>query len=236
LRAAYWMFTFVVLSSAALAQLDNHAHRTLEKAHPDDCDLRYRGDGRKAVKLRTAQEGSGYTKVNGDRPIGVQEWYSLTCSLDAKVPDRVPAAEPIQGVETQIVTLQGYLVAVKFDPDRDIHAEIGALPKWERPLVVVEVPPGKDYCAARKALWSAVEKELPSNGADTFHVMVNPPKVRVTGYVFLDAAPGKTTPYSCRTGASRGIKAKGKRSQVQGLWEVHPVFDFAAEGFANSLR
>lgn len=229
MRAASWLVSVVLLSSVALAQAANEAHQNVEKASPDDCNLKFRGDGRKAVKLRTAHDGSRYTKVNGGTPMRIPEWYALTCSLDAKLPDRVPAARPLQGIETQTVTLEGYLVAAKFDADRDIHAEIGVLPQWTRPLVVVEVPPGEDYCAARKALWGAVEKELPPNSTDTFHVMVNPPKVRVTGYLFLDAAPGKTTPYSCRTGASRGIGPKGKRSQVQGLWEIHPVLEVTAE-------
>ena len=223
------MAVIAMFSSIALAQTASNTDHSAKKVSADDCNLKFRGDGRKAVKLRTLGDGSSYAKLNDGKPVSVQEWYSITCSLDFKVPARVPAAKPMQGIETQIVTLEGYLVAAKFDPDRDIHAEIGASPKWTRPLVVVEVPPGENYCAARKALWGLVGKELPPNSTDHFHVMENPPKIRVTGYVFLDATPGKTTPYPCRTGVKRGMKPRGKQAQVQGLWEVHPVLDVVGE-------
>jgi hypothetical protein len=227
------MAVIFVLSSPAVTRSPQNtpasSSHNASPARPDDCTLKFHGDGRRAVKLRTSSDGAKYSRVNAGRPMTVQQWYTMTCALDPKLPRRIPAAKPMPGIETQTVSLEGYLVAAKFDPDRDIHAEIGASPEWTRPLVVVEVPPGQNYCSARKTLWQLVQKELPPNSNARFHVMKSPPKVVVTGYVFLDSAPGKRTPYSCRSGSGRGIRPAGKNSQVQGLWEVHPVFDVSAE-------
>jgi len=200
---------------------------TLAGLAPDDCNLTFAGSARKAVKLRTASSGSAYTKVNGGTPISVAGWFTMTCSLDPRVPAQISATKPMQGLETQTVTLEGYLVAAKFDADRDLHAEIAGSPTWATPHVIVEVPPGQNYCAARKALWGLVKKELPANSTSTIHVLKNPPQVDVTGYVFLDTAHGTTD--FCHTSGGRGVTPSGQKQQVQGLWEVHPVLDFVAK-------
>ena len=196
---------------------------TLKGLAPDDCNLTFAGSARKAVKLRSPSAGSSYTKLNGGSPITVAQWFKTTCSLDSKVPASVSATKPMSGIETQTVTLEGFLVAAKFDPDRDIHAEIAGSPTWDTPHVIVEVPPGQNYRSTRKALWGLVSEELPANSKSTIHVMQNPPKVDVTGFLFLDTAHGKTN--YCKTSGGRGVTPKGKQQQVQGLWEIHPVID-----------
>lgn len=198
---------------------------TLAGLAPDDCNLTFAGTARKAVKLRTASDGTSYTQVNGGKPITVAGWFTMACALDPKVPKSVPASTPMPGIETQTVTLEGYLVAAKFDPDRDLHAEIAGSPAWATPHVIVEVPPGQNYCAARQALWGLVRKELPANSTSTVHVMKTPPKVDVTGYIFLDTAHGVSN--YCHTSGGRGVTPAGKKQQVQGLWEVHPVLQLA---------
>src|SRR5438552_2583158 len=60
----------------------------------------------------------------------------------------------------------------------------------------------------------------------TIHVMETPPKVRITGYVFLDSAHGSTK--FCQTSGGRGIHHNGTQ-QVRGLWEVHPVLEVSSE-------
>jgi len=177
------------------------------------------------VKLRNTASGVHYTKINNGKPITVAQWFKRVCALDSKVPATVPATKPMQGIETQTLTLEGFLVAAKFDPDRDLHAEIAGSPNWNGPHVIIEVPPGGPYCAPRKALWDLVKAELPANSTSTIHVMQTPPKVDVTGYIFLDTAHGKTD--FCHTSGGRGVK-KGGKQMVQGLWEVHPVLDLEA--------
>jgi hypothetical protein len=213
----------ILICASAAAARHRSVRRLFIPAAPDDCSLRFRGRvrSRKPVKLRTAADGAAYTKVNHGEPITVAEWLKMTCALDRQVPRSVPLRLPIAGVETQTVTLKGYLVAAKLSPqDNDIHAEMAGSPAWDDPHVVIEVPPGDAYCSARKTLWGLVKRELPSNSSSTVHVMNSPPPITVTGYVFLDTAHGKTD--FCHTSGGRGIKRNGVQA-VQGLWEVHPV-------------
>ena len=53
--------------------------------------------------------------------------------------------------------LRGYLLAVRFEKqgDLDLHAEIGATPDWTGDHVIVEVPPGQEFCTARNAMWNS---------------------------------------------------------------------------------
>src|SRR5437899_11837969 len=101
---------------------------------------------------------------------------------------QIPVTKAMPGIETQTVTLDGFLVAAKIEAtaDHDIHAEIAESSKWETPHVVVEVPPGPAYCDARKKLWSLVKAELPANSTSTIHVMHTPPQARLTGDLFPD--------------------------------------------------
>src|SRR5213596_788764 len=178
-----------LLSISLLAQPPSH-NRTHGTTHAtnlvaDDCSLQFQGSARKAVKLRTKVSGKDYKKVSNGDAISVSDWLKMTCSLDGDVPSQIPATKAMPGIETQTVTLDGFLVAAKFEAtaDHDIHAEIAESPKWETPHVVVEVPPGPAYCDARKKVWSLVKAELPATSTSTIHVMETPPKVRITGYV-----------------------------------------------------
>jgi len=192
----------------------------------DNCSVPFNGSARKAVKLRKASDGSSYTKVNSGNPIKVADWFTMTCSMDKNVPAQVPATKPMPKLETQTVTLQGFLMAAKLDADNDIHAEIAGSKNWNDPHLIVEVPPGQEYCSARKALWALVAKELPANSTSVIHVMQSPPPVTVTGYVFLDTAHGSTN--FCHTSGGRGVKKQGVQ-KVQGLWEVHPVLQISGQ-------
>jgi hypothetical protein len=199
---------------------------TLAGIAPDDCNQQFAGSARKAVKLRKASDGSTYAKVNGGNAISVSDWFAMTCALDPKVPGTVPASKPMKDIETQAVTLQGFLMAAKLDPDHDLHAEIAGSNKWNTPHLIVEVPPGQEYCSARKALWDLVAQELPPNSTSKTHIMQHPPQVQLTGYVFLDTAHGSTN--FCHTSGGRGVKKQGVQ-KVQGLWEIHPVLDLAGQ-------
>ena len=135
---------------------------------PDDCTLQFKGKARKAVKLRSAAAGANYTSHNSGNPVTVSEWFQLVCSLDPKVPNKVPKSKAIAGAETVRVTLRGYLLAARFErsEDQDIHAEIGAKPEWQTEHVIVEVPPGPGFCDARKALWGFVRKDAEPQESD----------------------------------------------------------------------
>lgn len=88
--------------------------------------------------------------------------------------------------------------------------------------MVVEIPPGADYCDARSAMMELFR----ADGGDriTGHVFKHPPQVELTGYLFLDAAHMRAgrTDY-CTNNGGRGIHGTLKNSPVRGIWEVHPV-------------
>src|SRR5262249_29725418 len=116
-----------------------------------DCDLRFMGSARKAVKLRSAADGDSYTSLNGGRSVTVAQLLDFTCGLDSQVPSRIPSTRPMQDLETVKVNLKGFLLGVRFEKnhrqgdgkDNDFHVEIGGQSQWETPHVVVEVPPGQ---------------------------------------------------------------------------------------------
>jgi len=199
----------------------------------DDCSWEFAGKPRRAVKLRTAADGASYTNHNDGRPTTVSEWFTYTCTLDPKLPDEIPAAQAMSGIETVRVTLHGYLVAARFEreEDHDIHAEIAASPTWNSPHVIVEVPPGQNYCEARRALWALVKEDMRAAGDSTAPdrwILRRPVKIEVTGYVFLDFSSRKEKLADgsrdfCHFNADRGVKKPGEKSRVRGLWEVHPV-------------
>src|SRR5438094_9045336 len=134
-----------LLSISLLAQPPTHnrRHGTTHATNlaADDCSLQFQGSARKAVKLRTKDSGKDYKKVSNGDAISVSDWLKMTCSLDGNVPSQIPATKAMPGIETQTVTLDGFLVAAKFEAtaDHDINAEIAESPKWETPHVVVEV-------------------------------------------------------------------------------------------------
>lgn len=189
---------------------------------PADCIVAFAGTSRKAVKLRTEADGTNYAKLNGGNVIAVSDWFKDTCNLDPQLPAKVPESQAMDKLETQVVTLKGFLMAAKLDPDNDIHTQIGGDDKWDSPQVVVEVPPGPDYCAARTKVWGLISNDAAPGSPGVEHVMKNPVPITVTGYVFLDAFHRRKGKAPCQDNGGRGIQ-KGGIDKVQGIWEIHPV-------------
>lgn len=159
--------------------------------------------------------------MNDGKPISIDEWYKFTCSLDAKVPEQIPADSPIQAAETNRVTLRGYLLSARFEreEDHDIQAEIGATPEWNTGHVIVELAPGGEYCQARRALWNLVRRD----GCKTDQCILRKPvEVLVTGYVLLGGAQG--TKNYCTAPGARGMHKGAEGSKVLGAWRLQPVF------------
>lgn len=196
----------------------------------NDCSLTFKGSHRKAVKNRTRADGADYEIFREGQPISINEWFSLTCSLDA--PNRIPATKPIDGVETMTVTLEGFLVGFKFErnrragdgKDNDLHLEIAPSKRWNSRHVIAEIPPGQAYCEARNKVWRLQQADgSDGDGSGDRHIFNNPKKVRVTGYVFLDSAHAGASTVLCQSSGGRGIRKDGMASRVKGLWEIHPV-------------
>lgn len=198
----------------------------------NDCSLTFKGTSRKAVKNRTTADGVDYEVFQGGDPISVNEWFALTCSLDVSVPNRIPATEPIDGIETMTVTLEGFLVGFKFErnsrprdgKDNDLHLEIAPSRNWNTRHVIVEIPPGAEFCEARNTVWRLKEADgSDGDSSSDRHIFNNPKKVRVTGYVFLDSAHVGASTTLCHSSGGRGIRKDGQGTKVRGLWEIHPV-------------
>ncbi|MGA9995894.1 MAG: hypothetical protein WBP93_10790 [Pyrinomonadaceae bacterium] len=192
---------------------------------PDDCSWQSgggsRSGSRKALKLRTADEGKSYTKYNRGRAITIDQWFEFTCGLDGLVPREIPVDQPIKDAETIRVTLRGYVLAARFmrDGDHDINVELGATPDWNTDHVVVEMSAGTQYCAARKALWKLVRKD---GCQEDQCILRKPVEVLVTGYVLIGNPPQGVTDY-CHLVAGRGMRKGEQAGRVRGLWRLQPV-------------
>ena len=192
-----------------------------DKRKPDDCSWENKSKARKSVKTRSAEVGKSYINYNDGKPITIAEWYKLTCSLDAKVPDPIPADAPIQDAETIRVTLRGYLLGAHFerDGDHDMQAEIAAGPQWNADHVLLELAPGAEYCKARHDLWQLVRKD----GCKTDECFMRKPvEVFVTGYLLVGGAQG--TKNYCQAPSTRGMHKGTEKSMIRGAWRLQPVF------------
>jgi hypothetical protein len=192
-----------------------------DQRKPDDCSWENKSKARKSVKTRSAESGKNYRSYNDGKPITIAEWYKLTCSLDAKVPDQIPADSPIEGAETVRVTLRGFLLGARFerDGDHDMQAEVAARAEWNSDHVLLELAPGKEYCAARHDLWQLMRKD--GCKTDTC-VMRKPVEVLVTGYLLLGGAQG--TKNYCNAPSARGMHKGDEGSKIRGAWRLQPVF------------
>jgi hypothetical protein len=214
------------LSVSLFGASKKHKKPAIPVADAENCDLTFAGSSRKDVKLRTLEDGKHYSAINSGNPISVAQWLAMACStFDAATEGKAIRDSPIPGVETQSVTIEGFLMAARFEngEDHDIHAEIADEPTWssQNHHVIVEVPPGEAYCSARKQLWDLVVDSV-KHGKNSA-VLENGPKIAATGYVFLDTAHGGS--HFCTNSGGRGIKDSSGHSNVQGLWEVHPVLE-----------
>lgn len=230
------LILFSLLLTVAAAGRAQSTGGTGAQLPPDDCSWQPasgqpangqptngppRAASRKAMKLRTADQGKAYTKYNRGKPITLDQWFNFTCGLDTLVPKEIPSDKPIEGAETVRVTLRGYLLGARFmrSGDHDIHVELGASPDWNTDHVVVEMSPGTDYCAARQALWKLVRKDG-CQGDEC--ILQKPVEIMVTGYVLIGNPQPGVTDY-CRVIANRGLKKGEQQGRIRGLWRLQPV-------------
>jgi hypothetical protein len=207
---------------------------------PDDCTLKFEGHDREAVKLRSPTQTQHYHEANAGNPVSVTRFFEAACKIDQKIPDewrttKPPGAEShaIPGFEDFKVIVGGYLLGVRFEGqpggDHDIHCEISDSRNWNSPHLVVEVPPGDAFCAARKTVWDLVKQDAAASGKappSRGWVLHHPPHVRVWGLAFWDMHHGKID--TCNQNGNRGIGfPPGTPSMVRGLWELHPVVKLA---------
>jgi hypothetical protein len=205
---------------------------------PDDCALEFKGHSKRSVKLRTGADGASYELWKGGEAMTLDEWFAHTCGrrFNERVPSEVddgPDAKAIAGVETARVKVKGWLLAARFEKheDHDLHIEIGAEPKWETDHLIVEIPPGPEYCAARTTLWALVKRDRASPRHDS-KVLARPVSITVEGFVFLDYSHKHQSPCTnrwsknwCDRNAGRGIHypSPDSPSRVRGCFEIHPV-------------
>ena len=202
------------------------APATTARAAPqagDGCELAFEGSDRKAVKLRPA--GLDYTVLNGGRPVSLTDFFAAVCPLDERVPTRrseVPAGEPLPE-ERLKVKVRGYVMALKLEEDNDLHVQIADRAEpFDQEQIVVEIPPGEEYCDARTAMMALFRAD--GGTSVRRHVFNSSPQVDVTGYLFLDAAHmrARRTDY-CTDNGGRGVRSGRGASPVRGIWELHPV-------------
>jgi hypothetical protein len=171
---------------------------------------------RKAVKMRPPNRNYPLYK-DGDA-ISVKEFLNPLCLEASKmVPSPVPVSAAMV-VEKQIIKMRVFVLAMKLDPDKDLHIQIGDKAKpYKQAQIIVEIPPTSKYCDARSNMMDLFREEGGTKLSQ--HVFKNPPEVELTGYLFLDSHHGST----CTGSGGRGIKNGLKTSPVKTTWELHPV-------------
>jgi len=164
-----------------------------------------------------------YPKFKNGDAISVHEFLTELC-IDAstKVPAPVPAKTAMI-VERQTITIKAFVLAMKRDPDNDLHIQIGDKDKpYKQDQIIVEIPPTNKYCDARTAMMDLPRAE--NEKAPKQYVFKNPPEVEITGYLFLDSHHGST----CTASGGRGIRNGLKKSPVKSTWEIHPVINLVS--------
>jgi len=224
---------FVCLLGAATAAAQTSAKPTPNvRLSPGDCSWQATtstsGRGRPAMKYRTDKDAKEYKVYNGGKAIDLTEWFKYTCGLNSFVPAQPPEDKPIEGAEDTIVTVKGYVLAVKFmrGGDHDLHVELGDTPDWNGDHIVVEMSPGSDYCKARAALWQIAERDGCTEDECILKKLV---KVEVRGFMLTGTAPAGTTDY-CHLVSPRGLKDATHESHVRGVWRLQPVLKLKKVG------
>lgn len=231
IRSSLWVFLLPLLVVPVLRLPAAPAPGTITV--PDDCNQPFKGSYRAKVKNR-APNTPGMDVINNGNPITLPDFYRSAQQFDTALQaSRVTAPRTntpaMKGSETFRVKLRCFVIAVKHEDDNDLHVEVGGEPRWDTDHLVVEIPPGSDYCPARKALYRLILQDLhhTSGPVPDRHIFATPVQVDVEGFLFLDGVHARqgTIHYADAKGkdAGRGMAPQGKERRVRGLWEIHPV-------------
>lgn len=123
---------------------------------------------------------------------------------------------PLDPRELQVVTLKGDLWRVNVEAnDCDFHLEISGIGGGKGDdRIIVEIPQGPNFVAARNALLQALKVNGVKLKAQT--PLAQPIHVQVLGFSFYDAWHFSSN--NPQRGHGHGS------AQVASLWEIHPVF------------
>lgn len=123
---------------------------------------------------------------------------------------------PLDPRELQVVTLKGDLWRVNVEAnDCDFHLEISGIGGGKGDdRIIVEIPQGPNFVAARNALLQALKVNGVKLKAQT--PLAQPIPVQVLGFSFYDAWHFSSN--NPQRGHGHGS------AQVASLWEIHPVF------------
>ena len=194
------------------------------------CDLGFDGKARAAAKNRKPADGVAY-EVHGDseHPLTFAKWFTLTCSLDKKrsLPLKIKDAQGVlAGIEPNTVTVKGFIVAVKWDADNDLHIQLAPTPAFKVGQILLEIPAFQEFCDARTTMWNLIHEDEKKGGNKVTkgkgRIMKTPVLVEATGFVFFDGHHGDTN-NGCSKPHISGIHGRLKASPIKGMWELHPV-------------
>ena len=127
-----------------------------------------------------------YPKFKDGEVISVHESLTGLCpNSSTQVPDPVPTKTAMV-VERQTITIRAFLLAMKRDPDNDLHIQIGDKAKpFKQDQIIVEIPPTNKFCDVRTAMMDLLRAE--NEKAPLQYVFKNPPEVEMNSYLFLNS-------------------------------------------------
>src|SRR6185503_14499030 len=104
-----------------------------------------------------------YPKFKNGDAISVHEFLTELCpEPSTMVLDPVPSKTAMV-VERQTVTIRAFVLAMKRDPDNDLHIQFGDKDKpYKQNQIIMEIPPTEKFCDPRTAmdLFALTEKRI----------------------------------------------------------------------------
>ena len=148
--------------------------------------------------------------------ITVQQVIAATPASGVSQPGFKTRDTPLDPRELQVITLKGELWRVNIEAnDCDFHLEISETGGGQGDdRIIVEIPQGPNFAAARTALLQALKANGVTLKAQT--PLAQPIHVQVLGFSFYDAWHFSSN--NPQRGHGHGS------AQVASLWEIHPVF------------
>jgi hypothetical protein len=151
----------------------------------EDCDNEFGFPDYSPRRFFGNAGNSGTTTIEG--PMNISAWIGFTSDLIRQIPYQIDTSNPIRGVETQLVTLQGILISMKVHANGELELKLGDTPSDLTPTTTIFMPPLLISCEARHAITAIIEKDSNETARHIkSYSMKKPVLVGVTGYVSLD--------------------------------------------------
>jgi hypothetical protein len=169
------------------------------------------GKGRWAVKNDPSTPPTDTTTIQSTTPSQMFNWPGIDVQIDWQ--------SERTGIENHWYALTGRVVAVKVEPDGDLHLAVQDATGDKPGTVVVEVPPKPKWCEIRNTVFGWTRTRFPLHIQSARKLTLNEtPVVTVIGKAFWDIG------HAPKDGSNRR-----KRLPDYAVCEIHPVMNIQVQ-------